>query len=217
MHASDWMTTRFNCSRNLPSTRSWSFFARSPEKKRVQENVSFRNVYNGQLQLCICIYSVTQNRYQTRRDTPMCFGWRKTSDIFYVLWRHPGVHTVLCTYVWPMKNFRVHSRMASYMMAYFHVSTRKISFDTSGPVSVLDWHFWSSIYSVSVTCVPLAANITSVFVNVNSSNQRFFLKFAKHAQSVRCIFCNYCANILRFCFLRCVFLVRWPIILTCGI
>jgi hypothetical protein len=55
-----------------------------------------------------------QNRYQTRRDTPMCFGWRKTSEIFYVLWRHPAVHTALCTYVWPMKNFRVHSRMASY-------------------------------------------------------------------------------------------------------
>jgi hypothetical protein len=43
MHASHWMTTRFNCSRNLPSTRSWSFLARSPEKKWVDENVSFRS------------------------------------------------------------------------------------------------------------------------------------------------------------------------------
>jgi hypothetical protein len=57
---------------------------------------------------------IPQNRYQTRRDTPMCFDWRKTSEIFYVLWCHPGVHTALCTYVWPMKNFCVHSRMASY-------------------------------------------------------------------------------------------------------
>ena len=68
-----------------------------------------------------------------------------------------------------------------------------------------------------MTCVTLAANITSALVSVNSSNQRFFLKFARHAQSVRCIFCNYCENILRFCFLRRVFLLRWPIIWTCGI
>jgi hypothetical protein len=27
------LATRFDCSRNLPSTRSWSFFVRSPEKK----------------------------------------------------------------------------------------------------------------------------------------------------------------------------------------
>jgi hypothetical protein len=38
----------------------------------------------------------------------------KRPKFFYVLWRHPGVHTALCTYVCPMKNFRVHSRMASY-------------------------------------------------------------------------------------------------------
>jgi hypothetical protein len=36
-------------------------------------------------------------------------------------------------------------------------------------------------------CVTLAANITSAFVSANSSNQRFFLKFEKHAQSVRLI------------------------------
>jgi hypothetical protein len=34
-----------------------------------------------------------------------------------------------------------------------------------------------------MTCVTLAANITSALVSVTSSNQRFFLKFAKHAQS----------------------------------
>jgi hypothetical protein len=32
MDESYWMTTHFNCSQNLPSTRSWSFFARSLEK-----------------------------------------------------------------------------------------------------------------------------------------------------------------------------------------
>jgi hypothetical protein len=47
------MTTRFNCWQNFPSTCSWSFFARSPEKKWVHENVSFRSVYDGQLQLCM--------------------------------------------------------------------------------------------------------------------------------------------------------------------
>jgi hypothetical protein len=49
----NWMTTRFNCWQNFPSTCSWSFFARSPEKKWVHENVSFRSVYDGQLQLCM--------------------------------------------------------------------------------------------------------------------------------------------------------------------
>jgi hypothetical protein len=74
-----WMTTRFNCSRNLPSTRSWSFLARSPEKKWVDENVSFRSIYDGQLQLCIneesdCLRTterkfaavITQTRWPTK-------------------------------------------------------------------------------------------------------------------------------------------------------
>ena len=52
MHASHWMTARFNCSRNLPSTRSWSFSVQSLEKKWVQENLSFRSVYDGQFQFC---------------------------------------------------------------------------------------------------------------------------------------------------------------------
>jgi hypothetical protein len=78
--------------------------------------------------------------------------------------------------------------------------------------TILDeWDIWYNVSSV------LAANITSAVITVTPSNQRFFLKFEKHAQSVRCIFCNYCANILCFCFLRCVFLLRWPIIWTCGI
>jgi hypothetical protein len=91
----------------------------------------------------ICIANVkSQNRYQTRRDTPMCFGWTKTSEFFLRAmtpsWSAHGT-LYLC---FPMKNFRVHSRMASYE-AYFHVSTCKISDKISS-----EWHFWSSIYSV---------------------------------------------------------------------
>ena len=61
MHASDWMTTWWRLTLNLLSTRSWSFFARSPEKKWVHDNVIFRSVYNGQLRLCmslLCAVSV---------------------------------------------------------------------------------------------------------------------------------------------------------------
>jgi hypothetical protein len=38
---------------NLLSTRSWSFFAWSPGKKWVHDNVIFSSVYNGQLRLCM--------------------------------------------------------------------------------------------------------------------------------------------------------------------
>jgi hypothetical protein len=76
----------------------------------------------------------------------------------------------------------------------------------------------SAIFASRITnCARQITCVMTAFVSINSSNQRFFLKFAKHAQSVRCIFCNYCANILRFCFLSRVFLLRWPIIRTCGI
>ena len=49
------MATRFkfNCSRNLPSTRSWSFLPGRLKKKWVHKNVSSRSVYNGQFQLCM--------------------------------------------------------------------------------------------------------------------------------------------------------------------
>jgi hypothetical protein len=53
MHASDWMTTWWRLTLNLLSTRSWSFFARSPVKKWVHDNVIFSSVYNGQLRLCM--------------------------------------------------------------------------------------------------------------------------------------------------------------------
>jgi hypothetical protein len=85
-----------------------------------------------------------QNRYQTRRDTSMCFGWRKTSEIslraMTPSWSAHGA-LYLC---FSMKNFRVHSRMASYD-GVFSVSTRKIS-DKNKMSS--EWHFWSCIYSV---------------------------------------------------------------------
>jgi hypothetical protein len=58
MHASDWMTTWWRLTLNLLSTRSWSFFAQSSEKKWVHENVIFRSVYNGQLRLCMSLLCV---------------------------------------------------------------------------------------------------------------------------------------------------------------
>jgi hypothetical protein len=38
---------------HLLSTRSWSFFTRSREKKWIHDNVIFRSVYDGQLRLCM--------------------------------------------------------------------------------------------------------------------------------------------------------------------
>jgi hypothetical protein len=49
------MTTWWRLTLNLLSTRSWSFFARSPEKKWVHYNVIFRSVYDGQLRLCMSL------------------------------------------------------------------------------------------------------------------------------------------------------------------
>jgi hypothetical protein len=71
----------------------------------------------------------------------MCFDLGKISEIFYVLWRHPGVHTLYPMFV-PMKIFRVHSRMASYD-GVFSRQKRKIS-DEISP----ERHYWSNIYSV---------------------------------------------------------------------
>jgi hypothetical protein len=53
---------------------------RSPEKKWVHENVSFRSVYDGQLQLCMYIYSVPVNSMWTFSSTCL--------HIFHRLWLH---------------------------------------------------------------------------------------------------------------------------------
>jgi hypothetical protein len=70
----------------------------------------------------------------------MCFGLGKTSLWRQpgVLWRHPGVRTALCTYVFLWKP-SVGTPGWRQMMAYFHVSTRKISYEISS-----EWPFWSS-------------------------------------------------------------------------
>ena len=51
------------------------FFARSPEEKWVHENISFRSVYNGQLQLCMYLLCGT-----------VCTFWReiqlRLADLF---------------------------------------------------------------------------------------------------------------------------------------
>jgi hypothetical protein len=72
----------------------------------------------------------------------MCFGWRKTSGNFFTCYdailectRHfVPMFSYVCTPGW------------RHMMAYFHVSTRKIS-DEISP----EWHFWSCIYSVTIS------------------------------------------------------------------
>jgi hypothetical protein len=51
VYASDWMTTHFK----LAEHAQLIVFARSPEKKWVHKNVSFRSVYDGQLQLCMSL------------------------------------------------------------------------------------------------------------------------------------------------------------------
>jgi hypothetical protein len=84
------------------------------------------------------------DRIDTRPEgTLLCvLAEGKRPNFFYVLWRHPGVHTALCTYVFLWKT-SVCTAGWRHMMAYFHVSTRKISDKISS-----EWHFWSSIYSV---------------------------------------------------------------------
>jgi hypothetical protein len=84
------------------------------------------------------------HRIDTRPEgTLLCvLAWEKRPKFFYVLWRHPGVHTALCTYVFLWKT-SVCTPGWRQMMAYFHVSTRKIS-----DKILSEWHFWSSIYSV---------------------------------------------------------------------
>ena len=86
------------------------------------------------------------HRIDTRPEgTLLCvLAEGKRPKFFYVLWRHPGVHTALCTYVFLWKT-SVCTPGWRHMMAYFHVSTRKISDKISS-----EWHFWSCIYSVSL-------------------------------------------------------------------
>jgi hypothetical protein len=78
MHASSNLPSRWRLTLNLLSTRSWSFFARSPEKKWVHENVIFRSVYNGQLRLCmslLCAYDSIRHTliWFLLNDAAVCF------------------------------------------------------------------------------------------------------------------------------------------------
>jgi hypothetical protein len=86
------------------------------------------------------------HRIDTRPEgTLLCvLAEGKRPKFFYVLWRHPGVHTALCTYVFLWKT-SVCTPGWRHMMSYFHVSTRKISDKMSS-----EWHFWSCIYSVTL-------------------------------------------------------------------
>ena len=99
MHASDWMTTWWRLTLNLLSTRSWSFFARSPEKKWVHDNVIFRSVYNGQLRLCmsyllcdwieqVTYYSLIRSGLTYRKLCSNKFTWcfHKRKYYIWCLW-----------------------------------------------------------------------------------------------------------------------------------
>ena len=85
-----------------------------------------------------------QNRYQTRRDTPMCFGLGRTSEIFLRAmmpsWSAHGT-LYLC---FPMKNFcfalqdgvewwHIFTSALVKFRTKYHLS------DTSGPVSIM-WY-----------------------------------------------------------------------------
>jgi hypothetical protein len=59
MHASDWMTTWWRLTLNLLSTRSWSFFARSPEKKWVHPYMKTSAVFTTASYVSVCLYSVS--------------------------------------------------------------------------------------------------------------------------------------------------------------
>jgi hypothetical protein len=67
-----------------------------------------------------------KHRIDTRPEgTLLCvLAEGKRPKFFYVLWRHPGVHTALCTYVFLWKT-SVCTPGWRHMMAYFHVSTRQ--------------------------------------------------------------------------------------------
>jgi hypothetical protein len=86
-------------------------------------------------------WSTFSHRIDTRPEgTLLCvLAWEKRPKFFYVLWRHPGVHTALCTYVFLWKT-SVCTPGWRQIMVYFHVSTRKISDKISS-----EWHFWSMI------------------------------------------------------------------------
>jgi hypothetical protein len=70
----DLMTTYFK----LAEHAQLIIFARSPEKKWVHENVSFRSVYNGQLRLCmslLCVWYQACCRPDKNHSQQVC--WNK--------------------------------------------------------------------------------------------------------------------------------------------
>jgi hypothetical protein len=85
---------------------------------------------------------ISQNRYQTKRDTPMCFGWRKTSEIFFTCY-----DAILeCTrHFVPMFSYEklpcalqdgvIWWRIFTSALVKFRTKYRLS--DTSGPVSIL--------------------------------------------------------------------------------
>jgi hypothetical protein len=141
------------------------------------------------------------NRYRTRSVTQTIFCPK-----FYECWREntPSYDAILeCTRTFFIGKHRYKVPCA---LQDGVIARKKISDVFLQPkhieVSLLVWYLFCD---VSVRQLQF---LKSTFFSWNSQDT---------AQSVHCIFCNYCANILRFCFLRCVFLLRWPIIWTCGI
>jgi hypothetical protein len=94
------------------------------------------------------------HRIDTRPEVSLlCFGLGKTSEIFYVLWRHPRVHMALCTYVCTCEKFPCALQdgviwWRTFTSARKHFG-RRLS-DTSGLVSIL-WlcqqqHSWFVVF-----------------------------------------------------------------------
>jgi hypothetical protein len=109
-------------------------------------------------------HTTLEHRIDTRPEgTLLCvLAEGKRPKFIYLLWRHPGVHTALCTYVFLWKT-SVCTPGWRHMMAYFHVSTRKISDKTSS-----EWHFWSCIYSVTRT--PLVTHARDYWWTLDFAN-----------------------------------------------
>ena len=125
MHTSDWMTTWWRLTLNLLSTRSWSFFARSPEKKWVHDNVIFRSVYNGQLRLCmsyllcdwieqVTYYSLIRSGLTDRKLCSNKFTWCFHKRKYYIWCYACDVTLSVYPHRVSLKNMSVHGGNRTY-------------------------------------------------------------------------------------------------------
>jgi hypothetical protein len=85
-----------------------------------------------------------QNRYQTRRDTPMCFGWRKTSEFFLrAMTPSWSAHSTLYLFSYEKRPCALQDGViwwCIFTSALVKFRTKYRLSDTSGPVSILCYH-----------------------------------------------------------------------------